>query len=123
MFFVLTIFISSTFYYTFKTKIGIFYEGMCPRGNDPYTNSNAHARISIKTSTPSGALTGGYFVFYFLDQSFRFEADVGVWDAAACKTSFEGLRNVDSVACSLSYNHDGGVTYVVEFKKVRKKTP
>lgn len=74
---------------------------MCPKGNDPLTETTGYKAIRIDTisaASPS-TLTGGTFRVIFNDQSFTFDADIDNWDAATCEAKFESLHNIGTVQC------------------------
>ena len=74
---------------------------MCPKGNDPLTETTGYKAIRIDTisaASPS-TLTGGTFRVVFNDQSFTFDADINNWDAATCEAKFESLNNIGTVKC------------------------
>lgn len=82
------------------------------------TPKNGHRTITLTiVSQQRLAKLTGYFVFQFNGESFRFAPGATAFTAADCKTAFEGLRNIDSVACTTSAVTDFTVTYTIQLLK------
>lgn len=86
---------------------------MCPKGDDPFTNSVDYRTIEITTSSTSSL--DGYFQFIFNGEYFYFPANANDWTASSCESDIESLSNIKDVECSRSsvgtYND---ATYTVQ---------
>jgi EGF-like domain len=91
---------------------------MCPKGDDPLTESVDFRTIQISTSTTSGSLTGE-LKFIFNGQSFSFPA---AWTKSACEQAFEELTNIETVTCqvvqsALNPGYENNLDITVNFVK------
>ena len=95
----------------------LFNLELCPKGDDPTTPFTGHRTISITVRSPSYPLTevSGHFRFTFNDQSFIFPPSPAGWTAEKCKQSFQGLKNLRSVSCSISATDVRKSVYTIKF--------
>jgi hypothetical protein len=89
---------------------------MCPKGDDPLTETTQYRKIRVVTSATGGYLQGS-FRLRFDDQYFDFPAD-GSLDAETCNLLVESMENVDFARCTVSApdGHNGQII-TIEFRK------
>jgi hypothetical protein len=100
-----------------NTNITIFFLEICPKGDDPLTQS-AVARVLTFTTTVGvwGRLESvkGSFIFSFNGQSFSFPPAATHFSGQQCTDAFNGLKNIRHANCTRSaIDEKGGATYTV----------
>jgi hypothetical protein len=93
--------------------------GLCPKGDDPNTAHTGYFTLQVKTFVPRQRQAR--FRFSFLSESFSF--DPSATSAVECEKSFQSLRNLRRVNCTLSTTYSNwGMDYVytVQFREFPK---
>jgi hypothetical protein len=88
---------------------------LCPKGDDPFSEYTDYRTITVTTGGTSGTIAGN-MKFTFNGEYFYFTASATSWDASACETSFESLKNVKDVSCTQgTVDGNDGALYMIEF--------
>jgi len=88
---------------------------LCPKGDDPMTESQSSRAIILSLTADSGEIAGSLDLS-FLGETISFEADASSSSSSICETSFESFENVGDVSCVQSTpDANQGANYTITF--------